>query len=94
MRSRVVLFGGGTAPDVFNDTWEFDGTDWMQLVTGSSPPARTVHDIVCDTRRNRIVLFGGRGGSSDELLSDTWELMRPLSEHVYLPSVVRNGATE
>jgi len=66
-----VLFGGlgGTnaAPVTFQDTWEWDGTDWTQRATSSSPPARADHILAFDAGRGRTVLFGSTS------FADIWE---------------------
>jgi hypothetical protein len=71
-RGRSVLFGGwiGGAQWSLDDTWEFDGTSWQQRATKSTPRARSNHAIAYDRWRNRVVLFGGYGGSPH--LDDTW----------------------
>lgn len=74
-RNLCVLFGGrdpGTL-QIFNDTWEHDGTSWREVTTlGSMLPARhgmaMAHDIV----RDRIVAFGGKT-QNNALRNDTWE---------------------
>ncbi len=81
-RKRVVLFGGnrvlfGGSPDenkFLNDTWEWDGRKWAQVsVTGPSPRAEAA--MAFDSRRGRVVLFGGhdRAGEAGSRLGDTWE---------------------
>ncbi|MBI5486252.1 MAG: hypothetical protein HY905_02850 [Deltaproteobacteria bacterium] len=46
-RRRIVLFGGihiggGTIGYRFDDTWEYDGTDWVRVRTATAPaPAPT-----------------------------------------------------
>jgi hypothetical protein len=74
VRNKVVLFGGeGNATGlVFGDTWEFDGTTWTQRVFATSPGARTNHNMVWDSFRNRAVLHGGTDPTG-RLLGDTWE---------------------
>lgn len=43
LRGRTVLFGGGSAlpggycATAYNDTWEWDGTTWVQTATNNSP---------------------------------------------------------
>jgi hypothetical protein len=75
-RGRAVLFGGATdwlGNDWFyqNDTWEWDGNQWLQLSPELSPPARVAHTMVYDESRGVVVLFGGRGANGP--LRDTWE---------------------
>jgi len=58
-RGRTVLFGGQLAsnnPLLFGDTWEFDGTNWTQITTGTAPSARFVSAMTYDSVRGRIVL--------------------------------------
>jgi hypothetical protein len=74
-RDRIVLFGGRTldpsAP--LADTWEFDGNDWIERSTPTSPDPRFGHVTTFDPLRQRTVLFGGftNGGGSNAV--DTWE---------------------
>lgn len=76
---RVVLFGGfdrGTPPT--NDTWLFDGAQWVVVHPGgaSAPPARFGAQFAWDGER--FVLFGGgrvpQAGEPDvpQALEDTW----------------------
>jgi hypothetical protein len=82
IRKKVVLFGGnrvlfGSNPDenrFLNDTWEWDGQRWTQIqAAGPSPRAEAA--IAFDSRRGRVVLFGGhnRAGERGNRLADTWE---------------------
>lgn len=70
-RNRIVLFGGNSG-EFKNDTWEYDGSAWRQIVTAHSPPARSEAAMAYDSVRGRIVLFGGYTQTFKEL-SDTWE---------------------
>ncbi|HEO70023.1 MAG TPA: hypothetical protein ENN80_02090, partial [Candidatus Hydrogenedentes bacterium] len=74
-REVVVLFGGigGSIFDYhsLDDTWEWDGADWTQVVTVSAPSARFSSGLVFDSVRNVAVLFGGYGEVG--WLTDTWE---------------------
>lgn len=75
-RKVVVLFGGGDACSTrngTNDTWEFDGTDWRQVVTPHSPPPRYGGGLAYDSTRHVMVLFGGFGTWYGPLYNDTWE---------------------
>ena len=74
-RRRVVLFSGFTIspPPYYNsDTWEWNGTAWVQCSPAVSPPARQRHAMAYDVARKRVVLFGGGDGTGRNL-NDTWE---------------------
>lgn len=78
IRNKTVFFGSGVVVDeTLSDagTWEFDGFDWDNVTTASSPMGRWAHSMVYDSFRQRMVLFGGYGPSlnTGALLSDTWE---------------------
>jgi hypothetical protein len=81
-RGRIVLFGGNrvlfgrSAEDniFLGDTWEWDGKSWTRIdVPG--PPVRSEAAMAFDTRRGRIVLFGGHSGTGEtrRRFGDTWE---------------------
>jgi hypothetical protein len=63
-RGRTVLFGGedtsgnGSYLQPLEDTWEWDGTAWVQ-VASAGPGERAFHAMAHDSRRGRTVLFGG-----------------------------------
>jgi PKD repeat protein len=65
-RGVTVLFGGtdGNSP---NDTWEWNGTNWIQRLPPVSPSARDGHAMAYDSARGVVVLFGGYSHN------DTWE---------------------
>ena len=69
LRSKLVLFGGGTVGT--DDMWTFDGTDWLQLSPSPRPTARSLHSMAYDSARDRVVLFGGMGMIARR--NDTWE---------------------
>lgn len=58
-RARTVLFGGWAGANVFDDTWEWDGTAWTLRTPVSRPIERDDHGLVFDSARNRTVLWGG-----------------------------------
>ncbi|MEE2886618.1 MAG: kelch repeat-containing protein, partial [Planctomycetota bacterium] len=66
-RRRTLLYGGWNGGRVV-DTWEYDGNDWSQIMTATTPPARNSHALVHDADRGRTILFGGQGA-----LTDLWE---------------------
>lgn len=68
-----LLFGGmdaGKPPVALGDTWLFDGDAWRELRPERSPSARHSSGIAYDSKRKRILLFGGLG--ADGFLGDTW----------------------
>lgn len=75
-RGRIVLFGGlfntASSSTYYNDTWEWDGTDWHDVTPLTGPDPRAYHGMAYDPDRRRVVLFGGfeigHGG-----FADTWE---------------------
>ncbi|XP_077222397.1 F-box/kelch-repeat protein At1g51550-like isoform X2 [Tasmannia lanceolata] len=76
---RMVIHGGiGLDGLRLNDTWLLDLSDsgrspsWHEIVTLSSPPARSGHSLtwIGDTQ---MILFGGRG-TGYEVLNDIWLL--------------------
>jgi hypothetical protein len=77
-RGRVVLFGGyyfvGAVDTYFGDTWEHNGSNWVQINTTTSPAARAYHAMAWDSARQRTVLFGGYYyDGNTHYLNDTWE---------------------
>jgi len=63
-RKKIVVFGGGTLAGnaiatSTNETWEWDGTAWTQLLPATAPSARGLASITFNTKKNRVVLFGG-----------------------------------
>jgi hypothetical protein len=75
----VVMFGGLNLgpPGVFTqftvlrDTWVWNGTDWSQVTTSTTPPARYGAGMAYDPVSGKAVLFGGRDASGN-FLADTW----------------------
>lgn len=84
VRRRVVLYGGAT--DTSNpypgETWEYDGTTWVQLQPGTAPTVSIGAAMCYHGDRGKVVLYGGGpglvvagqpgyiGGISSE---ETWE---------------------
>ncbi|MBK8096226.1 MAG: hypothetical protein IPK26_03920 [Planctomycetes bacterium] len=68
----TVLFGGGKfSGPYYNDMFAWTGSTWSAASTvGPLPSPRRGHDMVFDSARTRLVMYGGYDGTS---LSDTWE---------------------
>ena len=78
VRGRVLMFSGfitGNAAlaEDSNGMWAWDGSLWTRVATGG-PAARCNFGMAFDSRRDRVVVFGGRPpGSSEPLPAQTWE---------------------
>lgn len=77
-RERIVLYGGRSGLLHFSDTWEWDGTTWsLRWASGTpqGPQQRVWHLMTYDSKRQRVVLFGGLLGvyPYKNYLEDTWE---------------------
>ncbi|HWE30323.1 MAG TPA: kelch repeat-containing protein [Polyangia bacterium] len=78
VRNRAVLFGGnaegggGAGSIDLGDSWEYDGSDWTQIML-SGPSARRSPAAAFDEARGRLVLFGGSQGANTRVpVADTW----------------------
>lgn len=69
-RGRIVVYGGNTAAPVdcmpmfelVSEMWAFhlDCSSWERLEPAGGPGIRARHATTVDTRRNRMIAFGGR----------------------------------
>lgn len=68
---RILLHGGWKGYDqgCDNETWEYDGNDW--LLWSTSGPFRHEHSMVYDRARERVLLYGGR--DCYQCRDETWE---------------------
>jgi len=74
--NTLMLFGGvgGTGTGtLFNDTWLYDGANWFQTPTPTSPAAKFYMDIVCDRSRGVFVMYGGNATYTSPGVDQTWE---------------------
>ena len=76
-RDRVVVFGGragtGFNPPLSNETWEYDGTTWTQVITANAPAPRQWFAMAYDPARSRTVLYGGQASNFPIDSNETWE---------------------
>ncbi len=78
LRGRVVVFGGadrlsstGSQLALLSDTWEWDGSNWIQTTPRTSPTRRSAHAMA--VAGGVMILFGGAGTWLSGPLQDTWE---------------------
>jgi hypothetical protein len=69
-RRAAVLFGGYDGVQVFDDTWEWDGTAWTKASPAAAPDARCGHSMAYDPWMGVALLFGGTDVTDD--YGDTW----------------------
>ncbi len=76
-KNVVTLYGGqlqqgdpAQEASYLNDTWEWDGQDWIQQE--NTGPNRCRHAMAYDDHRQRLVLFGGND-ALNQGYGDTWE---------------------
>lgn len=69
---KTVLFGGltGSSMGELNDTWTWDGTQWVELFPLTRPSPRDAFGMTWDNANQRVVLAGGWDGFTT--LSETW----------------------
>jgi hypothetical protein len=74
-RQVTVLFGGlgtNSVTDIpLNDTWIWNGSDWVQQAPASSPLPRSDAGMAYDASHQQMLLFGG-GLPNGATLGDTW----------------------
>lgn len=81
---NVVLFGGVTGNEPFNDSWCLDVDknpfQWEKLqCKGDIPAPRVYHSAAyCQSgaATGMVVIFGGRSGDRQRLLNDTWGIRK------------------
>jgi hypothetical protein len=77
VHGRVLLFGGSAVINHvvvhYDDTWEWDGDDWVQMTTTRAPSPGGGHGIARDPVRGTIVVVDGTQPQIDTTDSATWE---------------------
>ena len=75
VRDRMLVFAGSSGRNALNDVWSLDlsGTpSWSPLDVSAPFRGRNGHSAIYDTRRDRMVVFGG--ADSIGLCGDVWAL--------------------
>ncbi|HEX7265399.1 MAG TPA: hypothetical protein VF383_14580 [Candidatus Dormibacteraeota bacterium] len=91
-RGQLMLFGGINTyleQRQLNDTWAWDGTDWIQLRPTNSPPARFRATMGSLTARHLVILWGGVTGgvAGDVVASDAWKFDGATWSQITSPGV-------
>lgn len=68
-RGQTVLFGGFDGAER-DETWVWDGATWQLLQPSVRPTPRSYAAMAWDSIRQRVVLFGGNSGGTDQ--TDLW----------------------
>jgi hypothetical protein len=69
---KTILFGGFFSPTIYDELWEWNGTQWRIRTPATGPAARYDTGAAVDGAGN-MVLFGG-SGSGFFSVGDTWLL--------------------
>jgi Galactose oxidase, central domain len=69
--ASTVLFGGRNGPQVFNDTWTWNGSNWSRQAPSTTPPRLEGAATTFDEVTKQVLLFGGRGPDGKPT-SDLW----------------------
>ena len=99
---QLILFGGAIFENdtslESNETWEWTGSDWVQLHPATSPPPLAEQAMAYDASTGQILMFGGIGGipttgfaatnSTWAWSGSNWQQMKPST----VPSVRRDAA--
>ncbi len=63
LRQKTILFGGAAGGNYNNQTWEWDGNTWTQILPAASPPPMDASLMAYDPGRQRTVLVSTLGGT-------------------------------
>ena len=58
--------------DALSDTWLWNGSDWVQAQSTTTPPPRSASAFAYDDATKQVVLFGGVKYDSNDRMNDTW----------------------
>ena len=74
-RGTVVMYGGWNADhtEFPVDTWTWDGETWSRRPDGPNPGQRGHHAMAYDSKRQRVVLYGGIARDGALAADDVWE---------------------
>jgi N-acetylneuraminic acid mutarotase len=75
--STIVVFGGGTEEKVEHDCWRLDPCthSWSKMICGGVQPCDRMYHVAefCPEKKTMLV-FGGRGATTNTFFNDLFEL--------------------
>jgi uncharacterized protein (TIGR03437 family) len=79
LHDQTIMFGGLVGTELLatgldkeaNETWVWDGVNWMLEAPLVSPPGRDSHTLAFDSAHGQTVLFGGENSQLGDF-NDTW----------------------
>lgn len=94
---QLVLFGGGSSkppigglvPPPLNDTWIWDGSNWIEQHPATSPLPVLSPGLVYDAAQQKLILFGGLYADTTPTrkeLNDTWQWSGTNWVHLHPPT--------
>jgi len=80
---RVILFGAENSGGLFDDTWayNYNTNAWTDMNPAPRPLTQAYQAMAYDAGSDRVILFGGAGGSETwayDFNSNTWTKMNPV----------------
>ena len=79
-RQRIVLFGGYNPANnsLLNDTWEYDGSDWVQVNLERGPGPDEQFAMAYDSSRGRVLML---------IFGSTWQYMPRRSDTLTMSAI-------
>ncbi|MBN8656391.1 MAG: hypothetical protein J0M11_11685 [Anaerolineae bacterium] len=99
-RDEIVLFGGSSNGNVYNDTWIWTGETWVEKKPEHVPSIRCCHAMAYDPIRKGVILYGGWNGKQlfyDETWlwdGEDWTMLDYFSPYMSGHTLVQNPQKE
>ena len=79
---KTILFGGYgpeyPTGNALGDTWEYDGSNWVETSPNNSPSAREQHIMAYEGNHQKTLLFGGFGNGDTWFYGNQYNIFLPL----------------
>lgn len=101
--AALVTFAGFTTRGRFDDTWRFEPATgrWRDVSAPVRPGERCLHAAAYDSRRHRMIVFGGQRGDASlddawalDLDSDTWQPLASAPAGRRFPATAYEAASD